>query len=130
MEQDRINGIIIHSGEWDRIYHGFSIASVLASMGEETQVFLSYWALKNLCRGYEVFESEEAEREIREGMKKGIVKRIEQVVNVGKAFGTLRVIACSGSMALFNIREDELPSWVDKVGGLTEVLGADNVIFI
>ncbi len=55
---------------------------------------------------------------------------MEQLVNLGKSFGTMRVIACSGSMELFGLKESDLPKWVDKVGGLTEVLGGDNFIFV
>ncbi len=127
---DRINGIIVHSGEWDKIYHAFNIAAVLASMGEETIVFLTYWALKNLCEGREVFSNEEQAERIRDGKRKGTIKDISQVVNLGKSFGKLKVVACSSSLELFGIKESELPEWVDKVGGLTEVIGADNVIFV
>ncbi len=127
---DRINGIIIHSGEWDKIYHAFNIATVLASMGEETIVFLTYWALKNLCEGKEVFSDEEQAEKIRDGKRRGIVKELSQVVNLGKSFGKLKVVACSSSLELFGIKESDLPEWVDKVGGLTEVIGADNVIFV
>ncbi len=129
-DEGRIHGIIIHSGQLDRIYHGFSIASVLASMGEEVQVFLTYWALRNLCNGEKVFDSEEEREVIEKGIKRGILREINQIVNLGKAFGNMIVIACSGSMELFGIKEEELPEWVDKVGGLTEVLGGDNFIFI
>lgn len=127
---DRINGIIVHSGQWDRIYHAFSIASVLASMGEEVQVFLTYWALRNICRGEKIFDGDEERQAIESGIKRGILRELEQLVNLGKSFGRMRIIACSGSMELFGLREDELPEWVDKVGGLTEVLGGDNFIFV
>jgi peroxiredoxin family protein len=127
---DRINGIIVHSGEWDRIYHAFNIAAVLASMGEETIVFLTYWALKNLCDGNEVFTCRKEEETIKEGKSRRIIKEIPQVVNLGKSFGKLRIIACSSSLELFGLSEEDLPGWVDKVGGLTEVIGADNIIFV
>lgn len=127
---DRINGIIVHNGKWDRIYHAFSIATVLASMGEETQMFLTYWALKNICRKEKAFDGEGERKIIDEGIKKGILREMDQLANLGKSFGTLRIIACSGSMELFGIKKEELPIWVDRIGGLTEVLGADNIIFI
>ncbi len=64
---DRINGIIVHSGQWDRIYHAFSIASVLASMGEEVQVFLTYWALRNLCEEGKVLTVMRREKQLKGG---------------------------------------------------------------
>lgn len=127
---DRIVGIIVHSGEWDRIYHAFSIASVLASMKEEVQVFLTYWALRNICMQEKVFDGDEEREIIEGGIKRGILREFDQIVNLGKSFGTLRIIACSGSMELFNLKKEDLPKWVDKIGGLTEVIGADNIVFI
>lgn len=127
---ERMNGIIIHSGEWDRIYHAFSIASVLASMGEETIVFLTYWALKNISENAKFFERDEERKIIEDGIQRGIIKELEHVVNLGKSFGKLRVIACSASMELFKIDRDKLPRWVDKIGGLSEVVGMDHIIFI
>jgi peroxiredoxin family protein len=127
---ERMNGIILHSGEWDRIYHAFNIASVLSSMGEETIVFLTYWALRNICENIKFFERDEEKRAIEEGIQKGIIKELEHIVNLGKSFGKLRIIACSASMELFGIDKEKLPRWVDKVGGLSEVIGMDHIIFI
>ncbi|MEM1579302.1 MAG: hypothetical protein QXN34_07615 [Archaeoglobaceae archaeon] len=118
--------VILHSGEWDKIYHGFNIASLNASLGEETLVFLTYWALKNVCKG-EKFSSEGHKEIIEEGRKRGIVKELEHVIKLGKSFG-LKIVACSTSVELLGLKK--LPEWIDEVGGLLNAINADRIIFI
>ena len=122
-------GIIIHSGDWDRIYHGLSIASNYVAFGKEVIVFLTYWAVQTIVEGEVISEGGNAEI-IKDGIQRGIIKRLEDVANLAKAIGGVRIIACVTTLKLLGIGEEELPSWVDGVGGLSEPLSAENLIFI
>jgi peroxiredoxin family protein len=120
-------GIIVHSGDWDRIYHALTIASTYATFEEEVVVFLSYWAVQTVVRE----DLTEGKAEIlREGIQRGILKRLEDVANLAKSIGNVRITACITTLKLLGIDERELPSWVDEAGGLAEVLSGKNVIFI
>jgi len=123
--------IIVHSGEWDRIYHAFSIASTYSALDKKVRVFLTYWAIESVARKKFDCGSREKNEKIRKGVSEGKIKSIDEIVKLGKEFGNLEVIVCSGSMEVLGIREEELPEWVDRVGGLAEqLMEAEEVIFI
>ncbi len=121
--------IIIHSGDWDRIYHGLNIASMYAFFDKKVTVFLTYWAVQTIVKGEVISEGGNAEI-IKNGIQTGIIKRLEDVAKIAKSIGNVKITACVTTLKLLGIDEKELPSWVDGVGGLAEALSTDNVIFI
>lgn len=123
--------IIVHSGEWDRIYHAFSIATTYSAVGEKVNIFLTYWAIDTVVRGTIDCGDENRNRVISKGLSDGRVKSLEEMASIGKEFGNLEVIVCSGSMELLGYSEEDMPSWIDRVGGLPEqLMNAEKVIFI
>ncbi|WP_456478521.1 DsrE family protein [Geoglobus ahangari] len=123
--------IIVHSGEWDRIYHAFSIATTYSAVGEKVNVFLTYWAIDTVVKDRVECGDERKNNVIRRGIEKGSVKGLEEMVALGKEFGNLEIVVCSGSMELLGYSENDMPPWVDRVGGLAEqLMNAEKVIFI
>ncbi|AKG90663.1 hypothetical protein GAH_02068 [Geoglobus ahangari] len=123
--------IIVHSGEWDRIYHAFSIATTYSAVGEKVKVFLTYWAIDTVVKDRVECGDERKNDVIRRGIEKGSVKGLEEMVALGKEFGNLEIVVCSGSMELLGYGESDMPPWVDRVGGLAEqLMNAEKVIFI
>lgn len=123
--------IIVHSGEWDRIYHAFSIASTYSALGEKVSVFLTYWAIDTIARNAIETGNENRDVIIRKGIDEGKMKSLGEMIELGKQFGNLEVVVCSGSMSLLGYEEKDLPQWVDRVGGLAEqLMNNDKVIFI
>ncbi|WP_456369534.1 DsrE/DsrF/DrsH-like family protein [Geoglobus sp.] len=123
--------IIVHSGEWDRIYHAFSIATTYSAVGEKVNIFLTYWAIDTVVKGTVDCGDENRNRVIDKGLSDGRVKSLEKMASIGKEFGNLEVIVCSGSMELLGYSEEDMPQWIDRVGGLPEqLMNADKVIFI
>ncbi len=123
--------IIVHSGEWDRIYHAFSIATTYSAVGEKVNIFLTYWAIDTVVKGTVDCGDENRNRVINKGLSDGRVKSLEEMASIGKEFGNLEVIVCSGSMELLGYSEEDMPQWIDRVGGLPEqLMNADKVIFI
>ncbi len=123
-----MKGIIVHSGEWDRIYHAFNIASVYASFDEEVVVFLTYWAVDTIVSDTQM-DGRKGEI-LSSAIQKGILKRLEDVIKMAKSVGNVKVSVCVTTLNMLGIDEKELPNWVDEVGGLAEVLSAETVIFI
>ena len=37
--------LILHSGSYDRLYHGLSLALAASALGREVRLFFTYWAL-------------------------------------------------------------------------------------
>jgi peroxiredoxin family protein len=123
-------GIIVHSGNWDRIYHAINIASVYASFDQPVIVFLTYWAIETIVKGDIVSEDDSKERILKDGLQKGIIKRLEDVARMAKSIGDVRITVCITSLNLLGIDEKDLPDWIDEIGGLAEVLSMESVMFI
>ena len=128
--------IIFHSGSYDRVYHGFSIALVALALGRVVQCFFTYWALEYLVKGKLVFQLNEEgqahKKILEEHMKKGHIQEISELLTQAKAMGA-KFYVCTNSMGLLNISRDELVNEVDKSMGLTTFLaetGQDQILFI
>ncbi len=123
--------IILHSGEWDKIYHAFSIASTYSAIGERVKVFITYWAIDAIVRNEIECGNEKKNQVIENGIRNGKVKSLEEMIKLGKEFGNVEVVVCSGSMELLGYNEKDMPEWVDRIGGLAEqLMESERVIFI
>ncbi|AIY90142.1 DsrE family protein [Geoglobus acetivorans] len=123
--------IIVHSGEWDRIYHAFSIASTYSALGEKVSIFLTYWAIDTVVRDTAETGDERKDGIIKKAMDSGKMKSLKEMIELGKQFGNVEIIVCSGSLDILGYNENDLPEWVDRVGGLAEqLMTGEKVIFI
>ena len=119
-------GVIFHSGSYDRLYHGFSLALAASALGREVRLFFSYWALEYLKKGglAEVrFDNEGKKHKeiIEKNIERGHLQKISELITQAKAMG-VKIYACTNSMGLLNIVRDELIPEVDKTMGLTTFL--------
>lgn len=129
--------IIFHSGFFDRIYHGLSIAITAQAMGSQTKFFFTYWALKYLQKTkkdlQDLVEGDKLHKEIIEKQKsKGHITEIPGLLKQAKAMGA-KLYICTNSMALLNISRDEVIDEVDKSMGLATFLDEsreDQLLFI
>lgn len=123
MDKDRKGlGIIFHSGSYDRIYHGLSIALTALALGRRVKLFFTYWALEYLRRDTSPTvslnkEGEHYQRVIEDHIEKGHMKRISEFLSEAKELGAT-LYACISSMALLNITRDELIDEVDESTGI------------
>ncbi|MBE8540650.1 DsrE family protein [Geoglobus acetivorans] len=123
--------IIVHSGEWDRIYHAFSMASTYSALGEKVSIFLTYWAIDTVVRDTAETGDERKDDIIKKAMDSGKMKSLGEMIELGKQFGNVEIVVCSGSLDILGYSENDLPEWVDRVGGLAEqLMTGEKVIFI
>jgi peroxiredoxin family protein len=130
-------GIIFHSGSYDRLHHGFSIALAALALGRPVRFFFSYWALEYLKRGMQDHfrldgEASEHRPVMQKGMERGHLEPIPEIIGQIKAMGG-RFYTCTHSMGLLNIARDELIEAVDRSMGLTAFLtetAEDQILFI
>lgn len=94
--------IILHSGSFDRIQHGLSIALAGGAMGRKVLLFFTYDALRCLVKGK-------------------VDEKIKEPLAQAKRLG-VQIYACTSSMGLLNIARDELTEEVDKSAGITTFL--------
>ena len=119
-------GIIFHSGSYDRVHHGLSLALAAGAIGGPVKLFFTYWALEWLKKENPPalrLDSEALERSalIARNMKGGHLRAVPELLSDGKALG-IKVYACTNSMGILNIARDELVGKVDKSMGITGFL--------
>ncbi len=119
-------GIIFHSGSFDRLYHGISVALAALAMGWETKFFFTYWSLEYLKKGSNVSLKLDSEGEDNRGIlekniKMGHMMNISELLGQAKEMGA-KFYVCTNSMGLLNIARDELVEEVDKSMGVTTFL--------
>ncbi len=133
-------GIIFHSGSYDRLHHGISIALAALALGRKVRFLFTYWALEYLKRdGPSALENKVDKVEdsahiqtIQENIKKGHLESISELIVRTKALGA-EFYTCTNSMSILNIARDELAEEVDQPMGLTTFLdetAEDQILFL
>ena len=130
-------GVIFHSGSYDRLYHGFSLALAASALGREVRLFFSYWALEYLKKDRLAkvkidSEGKKHKEIIEKNIERGHLEKISELIRQSKAMG-VKIYACTSSMGLLNIARNELIPEVDKSMGLTTFLvetGDFQILFI
>ncbi len=131
--------IIAHGGTVDRLYPVFILASAAAAMDMETHVYFTFWGLRALVKGalekagmpgdYKHMEDQVKERlgEMKYPTPYEMLKRL-------KATGMLKIYACSPTMEMMGVREEDLIPEVDNIAGAATFLDlaseADTTLFI
>lgn len=131
--------IIAHGGTVDRLYPVFILASAAAAMKMEIHVYFTFWGLRMLVKGslekaempgdYKHMEDQVKERlgEMKYPTPYEMLKRL-------KATGMLKIYACSPTMEMMGIKEEDLIPEVDNIAGAATFLDvaskADTALFI
>lgn len=129
--------IIFHSGSYDRLYHGLSLALAASALGREARLFFTYWALgcmkKNEPSAFNLDREAQTHQEIIDkNIKAGHMRGLGELFDQAKQLGA-RFYACTQSMGLLNISRDELVKEIDKSMGITTFLAeasGDQLLFI
>ncbi|MBI5193008.1 MAG: DsrE/DsrF/DrsH-like family protein [Nitrospirae bacterium] len=129
--------IILHSGSFDRIYHGLALALTAAAMGRDSRCFITYWALeyfrKNDRAEFMLDQEGEAHRStLEDNLRKGHIHKISGLITEAKTMG-VRLYSCTSSMGLLNISRSELVDEVDMSMGMTTFMNEavnDQMLFI
>lgn len=130
-------GIIFHSGSYDRLHNGLSLAMAAAASGRDVKLFFTYWALEYMRKDTPDrmrLDSEAKEhREILDkNRKRGHLPQISKLISETKALG-IKLYACTNSMGLLNISRDELIPEMDRSMGIVAFLAEitnDKMLFI
>lgn len=119
--------IILHSGTMDQLYCAFILGSTAVSMDWEVHIYFTFWGLRMLKKGemeraglpatYKELE-EDLEDRLEEMDYPSPYEMLERMNESGK----LTIYACTPSMKMFNISEDELIPLVDKMAGAATFL--------
>jgi peroxiredoxin family protein len=136
---DESINLVLFSGTDDKLQAAAVLAAGAAALGKPVNVFLQYWAL-------DAFRRERIDRDHWLAPEAGAEGRAHvdalrgagqvswaETFRQAKELGTVDIQACSLSMDLLGIEENNLDSLVDGVEGVTAFYlnaGAGQVVFI
>ncbi len=129
--------IIFHSGSFDRLYNGLTIALTALSIGRNVKLLFTYWSLEYLRRDNSsmIYLNNEAKKYksiIEKNMEKGHIETIPELFTLTKKLEG-KIYVCVSSMALLKITRDELIDEVDESIGIPKFLmdtEEDQLLFI
>ncbi|RLI07859.1 hypothetical protein DRO42_07405 [Candidatus Bathyarchaeota archaeon] len=131
--------IIVHSGTMDKLYPAFMLASSASALDVETHLFFTFWGLSALKKGGLEAAKLPGLMRIGTGMMKGRIREagvptLSEMLAMCKESGDVKIYACSTTMELMKIREEDLIPEVDEIVGATAfmaiALDADIQLFI
>lgn len=113
--------IILHSGDYSRASYAMTLALVSLSMGMEAHMLLTHGGLRRFtgedleAMGDET--PEQARQDCEFGMMTGALNTLGKQLADAKELG-LKLYACTGAMAIMNLRRDALGDEIDEEIGL------------
>ena len=133
--------IIVHSGDYDKVYSALIVANGALAMGMEASMFFTFWGLERLKKGQ--LDKGPLSKMHMLGLGKWMVKRRMKKANVASLDRLLedfvelggRLMACDMSMEIMGIRKevlrDDLISDYCGVGSyIQEARGSTITLFI
>lgn len=113
--------IILHSGSYDRASYALTLTLVALSMGMEARMLLTHGGLRRFSgdRLDEMADDtpQQVQNDFESALMTGTVNSIEKQLADAKELG-LRLYACTGAMAIADIRQEHLRPEVDEMIGL------------
>lgn len=113
--------IVLHSSSYDRASYALTLALVALSTGMEAHMLLTHGGLRRFSRGHLEEMGDEtttqSRKDVEFGLMTGALNTLEKQLADAKELG-LKLYACNGVMAAFNIRREDLVPEVDEDIGL------------
>jgi peroxiredoxin family protein len=131
--------IIVHSGTMDKLYPVLMLASAGGAMDVEAHLFFTFWGLNALKKGGLEGAKLPGVMSLGTGMMNGRVRdagvsSLPDLLRMCREMGNTKIYACSTTMKLMNVKEEELIPEVDDIVGaavfLDIALDADVQLFI
>lgn len=131
--------IIVHSGTMDRLYPVFMLTTAAGAMDVEVHLFFTFWGLEALKQGGLESARLPGVMRLGTGMMKARIKEarvpsLPELLRMSKEMGNVKIYACSTTMELMKVKEEELIPEVDDIVGaavfLDIALDADIQLFI
>jgi peroxiredoxin family protein len=139
MSESKKMAIIVHSGTMDKLYPVFMLASSGSAMDMEIHLFFTFWGLNALKKGGLDGAKLPGVMSLGTGTMKGRIRdakvpTLTELLRMCREMGKLKIYACSTTMELMKIKEEELIPEVDDIVGATVFLDiamdADVQLFI
>lgn len=115
--------VFLHAGDYDRVHQGLSIAVSGAAAGRAVDVYFFWWALARLLRDdLDAPDFGPGREELSEDFADGGFPTIRELLDAARTSGRVRLLACSGSLAILGKTPAALEGKVDGVVGWAAIL--------
>jgi peroxiredoxin family protein len=113
--------VFLHSGEYDRMHQGLSIAATAAAAGRPAEVFFFWWALERLSK--DALDAPDLAREdVADAFERRGIPTLRQLLSHLKETGRCRLYACTGSMGILDLPNSGMSTRVDQLVGWSTIL--------
>jgi peroxiredoxin family protein len=106
--------IIVHSGDYDKVYSALIIANGALAMGMEASLYFTFWGLERLKKGglekgplSKMHMLGLGKWMIKKRMKKANVVSLERLLNDFKELGG-KLLACDMTMDIMGVKKEDL----------------------
>jgi len=106
--------IIVHSGDYDKIYSALIVANGALAMGMEASLFFTFWGLLRLKKGgldkgglSKMNMLGLGKKMIKNRMSKRNVAKLDRMLNDFKELGG-KIIACEMTMEIMGVKPEDL----------------------
>jgi len=118
--------IIVASDKLDKLIPAVTLASSAAITGWEAELFFTFWGLLTLKKDYEPSEVSSDYKIYQEALEKAVASNSmpgwREVLAQGRKTGKLKIYACSITMGLLGVSEEQLDDYVDNIVGVAYFL--------
>lgn len=130
---------VVHSGSLDKLYPVFMLASTGGAMDAEVHLFFTFWGLDAVKKGGLDKAGLPGIMTLGTGMMKNKIKSVgvpslTELLAMCRETGNVKIYACSTTMAMMDVKKEELIPEVDEIVGaatfLDIAMDADVQMFI
>ncbi len=117
--------IVVHSGDYDKVYSALIIGTGALSMGMEASLYFTFWGLQRLKKdGLERGPLSKmhllglGKWMIRRRMRQANVAKLEKLIQDFRELGG-KIIACEMTMEIMGVKKEDLrEDWIDEYGAV------------
>jgi peroxiredoxin family protein len=114
--------VFLHSGAYDRVHQGLSVAASGAALGRRVEVYFFWWALDRLLSD-KLDEADFPERtDVAERFEARGLPTLRELLAHLRASEQVVLVACTGSLAALGRTQAEAAGRVDLVLGWSSIL--------
>ncbi|HME91095.1 MAG TPA: hypothetical protein VKE49_06710 [Myxococcaceae bacterium] len=115
--------VFLHSGDYDRMHEGLSVAAAAVASGRHVDLFFFWWALERLAQDKLDAPDLVPQREdIENRFESRNVPTLRSLLSFLRESGDCTLYACTGSLAIVGLAPSALERKVDQLVGWTTIL--------
>ena len=127
MSEKMKHAYVVHSGTLDKLYPVFMLASTGGAMDAEVHLFFTFWGLDAVKKGGLDKAKLPGIMSVGTGMMKGKIKKVgvpslPELLKMCRDTENVKIYACSTTMAMMDVKKEELIDEVDEIVGAATFL--------